>query len=114
MVTDPRLGPRFIARFDHDEVDADWEPRCRTPIRQAVLQQPADRRAKVAALAMTERLLRQTEVAAPSPADLDDHEHRWRARVDRDEVDLVATDTHVPRENRPARDGQTMRDGHLG
>ena len=50
---------------------------------------------------MIDGLLRQAEVAASPPADLDDHERGRRARVDRHEIELVATDMDVPGQDGP-------------
>ena len=49
-----------------------------------------------------------------APADLDDHERRRRARVDRHEVELVATDMDVPGEDGPAGFAQPRADESLG
>ena len=69
--------------------------------------------AKVAALAVVERLFREAEIASAPPADLDHDERRRRTRVDRHEVELVATDMDVPGEDGPARLGQPRTDESL-
>jgi hypothetical protein len=68
----------------------------------------------MAALAEVERLFGESEVASAPPADLDHHEHRRRTRVDRHEVELVATDMDVPGEDGPARFDQPMSDQSFG
>jgi hypothetical protein len=110
----PRQGARPLARFDDDEVHAHRQPRDGRAARKPILEQPAQRGAKVAALAVVERLFWEPEVAPPTPADLDDHEHRRRARVDRHEVELVATDMDVPGEDGPARFHQPIGDQSFG
>ena len=104
-------GPAPVRRR---QVDPDRQLRRPDAARQAVLEQPADSRPEVSPLAVVEGLLGQPEVAAPTPADLDDHEGRRRARVDRHEVELVATDMDVPGQDGPARFGQPRRDERLG
>jgi RecB family exonuclease len=101
-MADPRGAVRPRPGFDDDEIDADRQRRQRDSVWQAVLEKPANRRAEMAALAVVERLLREPEVSATSPADLDDHERRRRSRVDRHEVKFVTTDMDVPGEDGPA------------
>jgi hypothetical protein len=113
MVADSRQRARPCTGFDDDEIDAHGQARRRGSVRQADLQQPADRSANVAALAVIERLLRQAEGALTAPADLDDHECRWRTRVDRHDIELVATDMDVPGEDGPSRCDQTRTDEGL-
>jgi hypothetical protein len=67
-----------------------------------------------AALAPVDRLLSQPERPTSSPADLDDDERHGRARVDRYEIDLVATDMDVPGEDRPASRDQPTGNQRLG
>jgi hypothetical protein len=50
---------------------------------------------------VVDRLLGKPVRAAAAPADLDHHERGRRARVDRHEIQLVATDVDVPGEDRP-------------
>src|SRR4051812_309513 len=52
----------------------------------------------------------QPEVAARPPAHLDDDEPRWRARVDREDVDLRPSHPKLPRENAPALRFQALGD----
>jgi hypothetical protein len=61
------------------------------------------------ALAVIDGFLRQPEVAAATPADLDDDEFRWRAAVDRHDVQLSPADPNIPAQDRPARPDQAIR-----
>ena len=101
MVPNERPGPA-IRRFDDDQVEPERQVRHRDATRQAAAfdelpRRPTDERA----LAVIDRLLGEAERATASPADLDDDERGRRARVDRHEIELVATDMDVPGENRP-------------
>jgi hypothetical protein len=82
----PELRARPLARLEDNEVHSDGQSREGDAARQAVLEHAAERGSKVAALAVVERLLREAEVAATSPADLHDYQHLRRARVDRHKV----------------------------
>jgi hypothetical protein len=110
MVANPRVRPRAGRGLDRDEIDPNWQLRQGLAVRQAIPDQPPKRQPQVAPFAVAERLLRQPEVAAPAPADFHDHERRRRARVDRHEVELVATDMDVPGKDGPARVAQSGRD----
>ena len=99
-----------IPRFDDHEINPDRMRRQRDAARQAVGKEPSDRRSQMRSLAVIERLLRQPEVAAGTPANLDDHELRWRAAVDRHDVQLAPTDPNVPAKDRPARPDEAI--GH--
>ena len=111
---DARPMVRWLARFDDDEIDADGEARHRRAAWQPIGQEATDSRAQVAPLATIEGLFRQAEVAPSSPADFDDHQAGRRARVDRHEVKLVATDMDVPGQDGPARFRQPRSDERLG
>ena len=63
---------------------------------------------------MVDRLLGEAEVPAGPPADLDDHQRRGRTGVDRDEVELVATDVDVPGQDGPTQVPETRSDECLG
>ena len=65
-------------------------------------------------LAMIDRLLGETVVAAAPPADLDDDQRRRRTRVDRHEIELVATDMDVPGQDGPTSFRQARCDQRLG
>lgn len=102
-------------RLDHDDVEAKAELRERAAVRQ---RPGRDDRpggvAEVTALAEVDRLLGQPERPARPEANLDEHQARRRARVDRHEIELVATDMDVPGQDRPAGLGQPLRDEGLG
>ena len=81
---------------------------------RAAVDEPVGRRPDPDALAMVDGLLGQAEVPIGAPADLHDHERgRW-TRVDRHEVQLVATDMDVPGQDGPTGVRQTCRDQRLG
>ncbi len=106
MVANPGVGAGPCPRLDDHEIHSDRQSWDGHPAWQAVLEQAADSGAEMAALAVVECLLREAEVTPAPPADLDDHEHRRRARVDRHEVELVATDMDVPGQDGPAQVAQ--------
>ena len=106
MMAQPYGRPRR-GGLDGDQVDPDMESRESLAVGQAVLEQSADGRAQVAALAVVERLLGEPEVAPAAPADLDDDQDRRRTRVDRHEIELMATDMDVPGQDGPARFAQS-------
>ena len=115
MMTDPRRLAGAVRGLDHDEVHTHGQAWQRPAVRQSGLaEQAADRRAHVAALAMVERLLGQSEFPRPAPAYLNDDEFGGRSRVDRDEVQLRPPDVNVPAEDQPARRAQAGRDQLLG
>jgi hypothetical protein len=63
---------------------------------------------------MVECLLREPEIPPAAPADFDDDQARWRTRVDRHEIELVATDMDVPGQDGPACFAQPSSDQILG
>ena len=81
----------------------------RPTVEQAVRGGPDPR-----SLAVVDGLLGQPELAAGAPADLDDDERRRRTRVDRHEVELVATDMDVPGQDGPASLREPVGDERLG
>jgi len=113
MVAEP-LGRACRGGLDGDQVDPDRESREASSVGQAVLDQSADCRTQVAALAVVECLLGEPEVPPTAPTDLDDDEERRRTRVDRHEIELVATDMDVPGQDGPARFAQSRGDKLLG
>ena len=71
--------------------------------------------AEVAALPEVDGLLREAERTRRAQPHLDDDEARpRRARVDRDQIELVATDMDVPGQDRPAVPVQAFRHERLG
>ena len=63
---------------------------------------------------MVKGLLGEAKIPSAAPADLDDHQARWRTRVDRHEIELVATDMDVPGQDGPACFAQPSSDQILG
>ena len=109
MVPDPVAG-----LHDH-QVESQrqmWDRltvRKRTAIEQAVGGGPDPR-----PLPVVDRFLGQAERTSGPPADLDHHERPGRTRVDRHEVELVATDMDVPGQDGPTGVRETHRDDRLG
>ena len=104
-----------IAGLDDDQVEPERQPRHRRSIRQhAPIEQPVGGRPDADALAMVDGLLGEAEVPAGPPANLDDDERRGRTRVDRHEVELVATDMDVPGQDGPAGVRESRSDERLG
>ena len=100
--------------LDDDDVEAGLQRGQRPAIRQhAGGDDPRGRFADTAPLSEVDGLLGEAEGTTRPQADLDDHEPRRRARVDRHEIDLVATDMDVPGEDRPALLRQSFRDEGL-
>ena len=77
-------------RLNHDEVDADWQPRKRTAVGKSGRRKEAtDRPPQPRPFAPVKSLFGQPEVATAAPADLDDDERPWRAGIDRDDIELA-------------------------
>jgi hypothetical protein len=107
MAEPGRVSPR--ARLDHHEVEPERKVRricCLKPA-PGGLPQPGP-------LAPVDRLLREPEVTARSPAHLDNHEGARRPRVDRDQVKLRPADVDLPSQDRPAGVRQRPRNPGLG
>jgi len=109
------MMPDPVARLDHHEVEPQrqtWDGLSvgeRAAVEQAVRRGPDPR-----PLAVVHRLLGKPERAAGPPPNLDHDQGSWRARVDRHEVELVATDMDVPGQNGPTGIRETCRDNRLG
>ena len=101
-------------RFHGDQVDPDRQSWDRPSIGQAVLEQPANCRPQVGSLTMVERLLGKAEIPSAAPANFDDDQARRRTRVDRHEIELVATDMDVPGQDGPTFFAQPSGDQLLG
>src|SRR6266566_6535852 len=114
MMAEPNVGGRRDDGLHGDQVDPDRQPRDGSSVGQAILEQPADGRPKVGSLAVVEGLLGEPEVPPAAPANLDDDEERRRTRVDRHEIELVATDMDVPGQDGPALIAQASSDQLLG
>ena len=101
VMPDPRLPSPFSGLHD-DQVETDRQPRHdgtagqHTPIKQAVRREPDAR-----ALAMIDGLLAEAETARRPPTHFDDDERARRTRVDRHEIELVASDMDVPGQDGP-------------
>lgn len=109
MVADP------IARLDHDQVEAQRQMRQQRAVRQrAAFEEPIGGGPYVEPFPGIDGLLRQPERTAGAPANLDGHEHPGRARVDRDQVQLITPDVDVPPEDRPAAGRQAIGDQLFG
>jgi len=102
MMPDPR--PRVAERRLHgDEVEPHRKVReCEATRQHSALEQRERGGPQPPALAMVDRLLGEAVVPPNPPADLDEHQFARRARVDRHEIKLVATDMDVPGQDGPA------------
>ena len=110
MVADPGR-----IRLDDHEVESRWERRQHLSVRERARgEHRPGGVAEVAPFPEVDGLLSQPERARPAGPDLDDHEARRRARVDRNQIELVATDMDVPGEDDPAFLGEPFRDEGLG
>src|SRR3954453_5133272 len=97
------MMPDLVARPDCDEIEAEREPwHLRSIGQPSALEQAVCRSPDPDSLAMINGLLGQTVLATGPPADLDDDERRGWARVDGDDIDLVAADVDVPGQDGPA------------
>lgn len=105
--------PAARGRFDHHEVEPEWEMRDRRAIRKdSTIEQSVRGRSNADPLAVIDGLLGQAEITTASPAHLDDHERRGRPRIHGHQVELMAADVEVPTEDGPARFGEPCGD-HL-
>ena len=102
-----------IPGLDHDQVEPERQPRHRRSIRQdATIEQPVGGRPNTDALAVAREEVGRRDVGAP--ADLDDDQRRGWTGIDRDEVELVATDVDVSGQQGPAGVRETRSDERLG
>jgi hypothetical protein len=100
--------------LDDDDVEAGLQRGQRPAIRQhAGGDDPRGCFADTAPLSEVDGLLGEAEGTTRPEADLNDHEPRRRARVDRHEIELMTTDMDVPGEDRPALLRQSFRDEGL-
>ena len=112
-----RLGAaRRVAGSTTTRSNAQRQPRQRRAVRQraagrAARTRPPGRRARLRWSTVSSGRPKSRSAA---PADLDDHERRRRARVDRHEVELVAADMDVPGQDRPAGRREARGDQRLG
>ncbi len=63
---------------------------------------------------MVDRLLGQPITATRAPAHLDDYQRGWRTRVDRHEIEFVATDMDVPGQDGPTSFRESRGDQRFG
>ncbi len=109
------MVPDAVAGFHHDQIEPKRQSGDGRAIgKRATVQQAIGGGTDAYPLAVVDRLLRQAELAACPPADLDDHEGGRRTRVDRHEIELVATDMHVPGKDGPTGVREAHRDQRLG
>lgn len=107
--------PDAVARLDDGQVEPQREARQRGTVRErAPLEEAVRRGPDPRALPVIDGLLRQPEVPARPPADLDDHEGAGWTGVDGDQIELVPADMHVPGQDRPARRREPVGDQGLG
>jgi hypothetical protein len=107
--------PNAATRLDDHEIEPERQVRHRLAARQRTsIEQTVGRRANPRSLAMVNGLFRQAEGSARSPADLDHDERGRRTRVDRHEVELVATDMDVPGQDGPTGFREARSDERLG
>ncbi len=103
------------ARLDDDEVEADRELREGRSVRKpAELDEGPGRGPDAAALAVVDGFLTGSVFPRPAAPHLDNDELPRRARVDRHEIELVATDMDVPGKDRPAGGSEPVRHERLG
>jgi hypothetical protein len=114
MVADQRFPASRIG-LNGDQVEAHRKRRNHRAIRQrGAVQQRMGGTVQVSALVVIDGFFREPEVPPPSPPDFDDYQAPWGAGVDRDQIDLVAADVHVPAKERPACCDQPIRNQPLG
>lgn len=98
--------------FDRDQVDADRKRGKERAIgQQPARDEPFDRSPHVGPLPSVEGLLRQAEAAIASPADLHDDQGSGRTGIEREQIELPATDAHVTAQHLPADGDEKIGDG---
>lgn len=108
-------GVAGLARLDDDEVEADGELRKGRSVRKpSELDESPGRGPDAAALAVVDGFLTGSVFPRPPAPHLDNDELPRRARVDRHEIELVATDMDVPGKDRPAGGSEPVRHERLG
>ena len=104
-----------IARFDDDQVESQGQAWHRRTVRErSALEEPVRSGPDSTALPSVHRLLGQTECSVGPPTHLQGHQHAGRAGVDRDQVELVPANVHVPTEDRPASGDKPLGNELLG
>jgi hypothetical protein len=106
--------PRRV-RLDDDDVESGRQRGQSSPVRQRPVGEHRPRGvADPPTLAVVDGFLRQAEASRGAEADLDDDESARRARVDRHEIELVATDMDVSGQDGPTLRRQAFCDEGLG
>jgi hypothetical protein len=114
MMPDPRVPSPFAWLDDH-QIEPDREPGDRSPAGQdAQIEQPIRGQLHPRALAVIDRLLADPEAARRPPTHFHDDERARRTRVDRHEIELVATDMDVPGQDGPTSLQQPDDDERFG
>jgi hypothetical protein len=109
MMTHPSLG------LDDHEIEPQWESRNGGTIRKSpTIEEAKRRRPHPRPFAVIDGLLGQAVSAAGAPTHLDDDQRGRRTRVDRHEIEFVATDMDVPGQDGPTQVPETRSDECLG
>ena len=96
MMTHPSLG------LDDHEIEPQWESGNGGTIRKSpTIEEAKRRRPHPRPFAVIDGLLGQAVSAAGAPTHLDDDQRGRRTRVDRHEIEFVATDMDVPGQDGP-------------
>jgi hypothetical protein len=116
VVPDPvGVGCAAGSWLDDDEVEPQRQTGERFAIGElAAVKQPVGRGTDPRPLAVIDGLLGQPERPIRPPAYLDDDERGRGARVDRHEIEFVATDMDVPGQDGPSDGVEVRRDQRLG
>lgn len=115
MMAQSGCAARNGRRLDDDEVDPQRSRRQWSSIGQgADLHEPAEGRAQVGTLAPIEGVLGQAEIAPDPPTDLDHDDSPGWSRVERHDVDLLATKSQVAGQDRPAECAEVVGHERLG
>jgi hypothetical protein len=114
VMPDPRLPSPFTGLND-DQIEPDRQPRYDgTAGQHAPIEQPVRREPDARALAVIHGLLAEAETARRPPTHFDDDERARRTRVDRHEIELVASDMDVPGQDGPTGLEQSTEDQRFG
>jgi hypothetical protein len=106
VVTEPPAG------LDGDQVETDRE--ASLVVRWRGLEPAEGGSVEPSPLGVVDRLLRQSEAAACSPANLDEHERARWSRIDGNQVDLGPAHADLASEDLPANRRQAIGDQGLG
>src|SRR5919204_2491852 len=110
----PQQKVSAIVLLDRHEVESPAEIGQHRAIRQPLREaERCDRATERAPLSPIDRLLGEPKVTAAATADLDDHDRAGRPRIDRDQIEFIATDADVPPEDRPASGDERIDDEPL-